>query len=46
MSETKFNAYESLYMKLDKREGEIVICKLARAIKKKSRDLASIRYQK
>lgn len=46
MSEASFNAYESSYKKLDTKEGEKNIYKLARTREKKSRDLGNVRCNK
>lgn len=44
MSETKFNAFERLYKKLDTKEGDIYIYILVQTREKKSGDLRNIRY--
>ena len=42
----KNNAYDRLYQKLETKEGEKDVFKLARAREKKSRDLGNVRYIK
>ena len=39
----KSNAYDKLYMRLDSREGEKEVFKLARARERQTRDLSSVR---
>lgn len=46
MSKASFNAYESSYKKLDTKEGEKNIYKLARTREKKNRDLGNVRCNK
>ena len=42
----KNNAFERLYQKLETKEGEKDVFKLARAREKKTRDLGNVRYVK